>query len=419
MEDTFGGAAVLEGGGDVGAVETQPEVSQGTDTAVEQPETQPEQPQTPGQQPAFDKDGRPTPQALNNALSKLGETDKKLADFVRGRYFKAQEFEKVFPTPQEALSAKETLEVMGGEEGLTQLRDEAQQYANELTMVANGDSKILDDIIADSKDGFLKLAPAAFEKLKTVDPALYQSTSMSGFSDVLRSSGFPDGINTMAAGIGELVDHIKEGRQQQAFDSARNLGAWFDKFKSMAKAATPENKIDPERQKFETEREEFQTQKQEQYRGDVNSQLNDSLIKPLLTRILSPLMKGRTFTTEQKQTLESLIYTNLSKEISADQRFNEKRKILQERQDTKGILNLFRPRLEELMPKVVKAAWASTGHASAAPRPQANGNAQMTTGTKPRPEDIDWTKDRGRQRFMSGEATLKNGKIAKWDWSKV
>jgi hypothetical protein len=415
MEDTFGGAAVLDSGGDVGAVETTPEVSQPTETGVEQPETQPEQPQTPGQQPAFDQSGKPTPEALKNALSKIAETDKRLADHFRGRFFKTEQYEKVFPTPQDALSAKETIDIVGGENGIAQLQDVSNRYVAAL----NGDASVLEDIAADSKEGFIKIAPTAFDMLKTMAPEVYQAKSMSGFSDVLRSSGFPDGINTMAAGIGELVDHIKEGRQQQAFDAARNLGAWFDKFKGMAKPATPQNQADPEQEKFKTEKQEFDSQKKEQYRNDVNSQINDSLVKPLLTKLMAPLMKGRTLTIEQKQTLEGLIYTNLTKEIISDERFNEKRRILQDRQDSKGILNLYRPRLEELMPKVVKAAWASTGHASAAPKPQANGNAQMTIGTKPRPEDIDWTKDRGRQRFMSGEATLKNGKIAKWDWSKV
>ena len=202
LDDTIGGAAVLDAGADVGAVET-PEVSQGAETQVEQPETPTEQPQTEGQQQSFDAQGKPTPQALKNAFDKLAEGDKKIADHLRGRYFKAQEYERLFPTPKDALMAKETLETLGGEEGLEQLQQERQQYAAELAMFAEGNPKLLDDLIADSKDGFIKLAPEAFDRLRSIDPQLYNSVALGGFSDILKSSGFPDGLNTMAAGIAE------------------------------------------------------------------------------------------------------------------------------------------------------------------------------------------------------------------------
>ena len=76
--------------------------------------------------------------------------------------------------------------------------------------------------------------------------------------------------------------------------------------------------------------------------------------------------------------------------------------------------------MEEIIPKVAKAVWAKSGFGGAA-RPAANGNGQAASivTSKPNPEDVDWTKDKGRLRFMRGEATLKNGKIARWNWSDV
>ncbi len=414
LDDTMGGAAVLDAGADIGAVET-PEASQGGETPVEQPETQPEQPQTEGQQQNFDAQGKPTPQALKSAFDKLAEGDKKIADHLRGRYFKAQEYERLFPM------AKETLETLGGEEGIEQLQQERQQYAAELAMFAEGNPKLLDDLIADSKDGFIKLAPEAFNRLRSIDPQLYNSVALGGFSDILKSSGFPDGLNTMAAGVAELVDHIQNGRQNEAFNASRNLAAWFAKFKEMAGAGRPKQNEPDERAKQLDQREkEIQSKQENDYRQGVNSQLNSEVIKPLLQKHLAPLMKGRTLTPQQKSRLETQIYGDITKEVQSDKRFQDKRRALGERHDTKGILNLFRPRMEEIIPKVVKSVWTELGFSGAA-RPAANGNGQAAAivTSKPRTEDVDWTHDKGKLRFMRGEATLKNGKIARWNWSDV
>jgi hypothetical protein len=423
LDDTLGGAVVLDVGADLGTIET-PEVSQGAESVPDSSETvqtPSEQQPIEGQQQNFDAQGKPTPQALKSAFDKLAEGDKKIAEHLRGRYFKAQEYERLFPSPKDALMAKETLETLGGEEGIEQLQQERQQYAAELAMFAEGNPKLLDDLIADSKDGFIKLAPEAFDRLRSIDPQLYNSVALGGFSDILKSSGFPDGLNTMAAGIAEMVDHIQNGRQNEAFGTARNLAAWFSKFKEMAGAGRPKQNEPDERVKAIDQREkELQKTEENNYRQGVNSQLNSEVIKPLLNKHLAPLMKGRTLTPQQKQRLETQIYGDITKEVQSDKRFQDKRRALGERHDTKGIMNLFRPRMEEIIPKVVKSVWAESGFGGAA-RPAANGNgnqASIVSG-KPRPEDIDWSKDKGRTRFMSGEATLKSGKIARWKWENV
>lgn len=429
LDDTIGGAAVLDSGGDVSTgVENSTATAEistdsGADsTQVSDISTQTAENSTEQQQQAqgFDPTGKPSPQTLRAGLEKLGEIDKRLPDYFRKNFFKVEQYERE-GTLQEFRNLKENFTALGGEEGIEQLQQERQEYARELTMFAEGNPQLLDDLIADSKDGFVKLAPEAFDRLRGIDPALYNSVALGGFSEILKSSGFPDGLSTLAAGAAELVDHIQNGRQQEAFNASRNLAAWMAKFKEMAGAGRPRVAEPDERMKKIEEKEQNLARTEENnYRQSVNSQLNSEIIKPILNKALAPLMKGRALTVPQKQRLETMIYNDITREVQSDKRFQDKRRALGERHDTKGLMNLFRPRMEEIIPKVVKSVWSDSGFGSA-PRPAANGNgaAQIQVGQKPNADDIDWSKDRNRNRFMHGEATLKNGKIARWKWDNV
>jgi len=408
---------------DAGAVETPelietPEVETGAEVVEGQ---EPSVEQTDGAQPttSFEKDGSPNQAALKSAFGKLAEGDKKLADHIRGRYFEGSEIKKLFPGGlAEVRGLKETFETFGGEEGLNTLRQEAQDYATELTMVANGDPKVLDNIIADSKDGFLKLAAESIPRLKSLNPELYGQISMAGFSDVLRSSGFPDGINTMAGGIAELVSDIQEGRQQQALDAARNLGAWFVKFKAMS--VPPKSNEPDERVKaLDTREQTLKTKEENDYRAGFNSRLNSNLVIPGFKKQMTDFFKGKTLTNEQKQRIEKNFYTDLSEEFK-EKGFRSKLDILLQRKDEKGMLNLYRSRLDELIPKVFKNVTSGLGwRGNGAPRTNGTGGGVIVLSKKPDAGDIDWTKDKSRARFMKGEATLKTGKEARWDWNKV
>lgn len=421
LDDTIGGAAVLDTGADTGAVET-PEVSTGVETPETPEITTPEPQETTEQQQNFDATGKPTPQALKQAFDKLAEGDKKIADHLRGRYFKAQEYERLFPTPKDALLAKETLDTLGGEEGIEQLQQERQEYARELTMFANGDPQLLKDLAADSPEGLNKLIPHAMDMLAQSNPELYTDMVLEGFHQILQRSGFPDGLNTLAAGAFEIMDHVQNGRQNEAFNGSRNLYAWLQKFKEKMGTGRPKVSEPDERMKAVEEKERnLQKTEENNYRQSVNSQLNNEVIKPILNKALAPLMKGRTLTVQQKQRLETMIYNDITREVQSDKRFQDKRRALGERHDTKGLMNLFRPRMEEIIPKVVKSVWSDSGFGSPARPAASNGNAaaQVMVGKKPNADDIDWTKDRNRNRYMHGEATLKNGKIARWKWENV
>jgi hypothetical protein len=414
---------------DVGAVEAPvvdtPEVDSGTVEQVDQPEQQQQTDGAQQPQPSFEKDGKPSQAALKSAFQKLRELDPKLAEHIRGQYHLEGSIRSMFPGGvQEARALKETFDTLGGEEGITTLRTEAQEYADELAMVSEGNPKVVDNIFASSPEGAAKLTEYSFSKLRNVNPERYAAISMSGFSDVLRQNGFPDGVNTMAAAIGALVEDIANGKQERAHDQASNLSAWFKKFQQMGAKPAGQQEVDPRQKELDTREQTIRQQEEANFRTGFNTKLNSELVIPSFKKMMGEFFKGKNLTTEQKQRIEKNFYTDLAEEFSKDDAFKSKRDIVLKRKDEKALMNLYRPRLEEIAPKVFKSVTVGLGWRRA---PNAtdnlgngNGNANPAMlAAKPRSEDINWDKDKSRARFMRGEATLRNGKEVKWDWNAV
>jgi len=346
--------------------------------------------------------------------------DKKLADHIRGQYFK---------TNQEMRSMQETFDALGGEEGISSMRQEVQDYANVLSQVAAGDPKAVEQVFADSVEGGKKLTMHAFDKLKSVDPAMHSALAMSAFGDILKGSGFPDGLNTLAAGIDGLLEDIaRTDGQKDAYRTASNLKAWFDKFKAMGER--PKDNQPDEREKSLAEKEKaLNTEKENIWRNTFNENLNKELVAPAFKTQMDAFLKGRSLTPQQKAKIETDFYSALSQEFANDKKFAEKRDMLTGRRDEKGLKAIYSPRLGELVPKVFKGVRDQLGYGGAAGRPPAAAAATGPTfGKKPDASEVDWSKDRGRIRFMGksngkgqhvGEATLKNGKVVQFDWNAV
>ena len=425
-----GDTALMDVGGapEAPVVET-PEI-QAPDTETAPVETVAEQAPTDQQPQSFDPSGKATPQALKNAFAKLSEGgDKKLADHIRGQYFENQSIRQMFPGGlNEIRNLRETFEVLGGEQGVQELQADAKEFAEVLKGISTGDPQVVDQVFEDSVEGGKKLSVAAFDKLRSVDPQLHSNLAMSAFSDILKQSGFPDGINTLAAGLDGLLEDIaRPDGQKDAYRTVQNLRAWFEKFKAMGTRQT-QNQPDEKSQQLAQREHEVATEKENLYRTNFNSNLNKQIVIPAFQKEMTAFLKGRTLTTEQKQTFESQFYSRLAKEF-AEEGFTRKRDMLLQRHDDKALTNLYKPRVSELAPKIFKQVRDSLGYSvGTSAKLGAQAPTGPTFGKKPDASEINWNLDRSRARFQGrkdaqgrliGEATLKNGKVVKWDWNAV
>jgi hypothetical protein len=359
-----------------------------------------------------------TPEAIakaaEKALSKLRESDPENAAILRKEHFQNRDFRTSFPTPQEARQAREIIDDIGGVSGYAKIQEELGAYATELTRFSDGDPQAVDDFARDYPKGLAKLTPLAVAKMKSIDPPGFERMLSRETAGMMFEKGFTHSVD-------RVIELIQDGKQEQAFKLAKEMRDWIsnvEKFGKSAPAAAGEGEL-TEVQK----REQSVAQREADIRQrEINNSVTTSMDR-IIQRSLNPLLKGRNLTLAQKQDLAKGIYTHISETLMDNDEYQDKLKSLLREGDVRKIDRFVASRVARIAGKSTKAVWANRGFAKGggtrpAGRAAASGDGvtrPMVLAKKPTADQIDWSKDRSKMRFISGEATLKNGKIVRWD----
>ncbi len=130
----------------------------------EEPETKPDRARQDAQRTAITKYLR---ELRGNAELK------DIAEALNKSYFRDSEYQNLFPDMDELRNLKSTLDVMGGVESLTQLRDLEIGVEAMDRMVDQGDPRVVQDMARESPEGFKKLVPAVLSELEKLDARAY------------------------------------------------------------------------------------------------------------------------------------------------------------------------------------------------------------------------------------------------------
>ena len=364
--------------------------------------------------------GRPSKTSLDKIFK--GIEDKRLAEHLRGRYFKAQDYEQVYPSVQEARDAKETLEIYGGSEGIEAIKAESQEFAATLAQLDAGDPAALRQLASENPEAILNLAGPGLDLVRSINPQAYGAIVSDSFSKLLESNGFPQGTETLVAGVGQILDDVLKGNQAAAADRLKHLYAWMEKISGM-KSGLP--KREEKKENPFAEREQAVAQKEQSlFVGGVAREMT-KIFNDAIREQLTPLTKGKNITQQQLQGIVADAYSEITNDFKSKEDFQRKQSLLLEQKNGKQLLQLVKSRMGlrgpdglTLAARAVKKAWASRGFGVASTR-TASTQVVSKVNQKPRGDDVDWTKDRNRERYMRGEATLKNGKTVRWDWNAV
>jgi len=361
------------------------------------------------------RDGRNAPDAVKKALAKLRESDRETHDILRKEIFKSQQdlgnYKGIFKDAAEARAAADTIESLGGEEGIAKLQSEVNDYSAELTKMANGDPSVVEDLARDFPKGLLKLATAALDKMRQIDSQAYDHTIAKHVSTLFRDKGVTNSMD-------RILELISDGKQKAAHDMALEVRKWIEgvnQFGSSQRTDEP----DP-RQKELDEREQTLNQEKEKiFRGQVAATVT-ARMNTAIEKSLAPYLKTRKLSLDQKKGLASGIYTQISSSLQANANYQQRLKALLAEGDAARVARFVDSHVGQLVAKATSREWSARGFSTGTSRRETtNGSAVITTGKKPAAQDIDWSKDRNRMRFISGEATLKNGKIVKWDVNAI
>jgi hypothetical protein len=348
------------------------------------------------------------PDAVKKGLNKLRETDPKLASELRKSHFEATDFKKVFRSPGDARLAKDTIEGLGGEEGIASIQKEVKDYATELSHFAQGNPQAIEDMARDYPQGLVKLTPHALDKMRDIDLQAYYRTISKHMSATLKDKG-------VTSTLDRVIELIEDGKQVPAREKAEEIRAWMrdtDRF-GLSK---PENEHDPRAKEIEERERGVQTKEQEFFNRQVaTASLQD--MDRVMTRHLHPFLKDRKINAEQVKDLKSGIRGRIAESLKVDKNYQYRLKALIADGNADAVQKFIRTNFAERAAKATAKVWALRGYAGTAAKRTAtngNGNQAVTTSTKPPAEDIDWGKDPRRERYMAGRATLKNGKEVSW-----
>ena len=356
-----------------------------------------------------------TEKDVTKSLEELKKTNPRIAGELRKAYFDSKKFREFFQNPAAAQQAHELLETVGGEEGIGSMQGEVQEYAQELTGMAQGDPKLIDELAADFPDGLAKLTPVALDKLQSANPAAYDRTMAKHMARIFRDKNVTNVVR-------RAIELTQDGKGQQVFDTLSRLQQWMTGIEDLASKEPETRSADDPKQKEIQQREETLNQREQRiFTSTVAKQVTTSMNR-IIEKHLAPLMKGRKLTLEQKQELASGTSSRIAAALKSDTVYQRRLKALLEQGDVAKIDRFVSSHVEQRAAKAAQAKWTASGFSGTKAAANGAGGGQRTrtiTGKKPSSADIDWTKDPRRERFANGEATLKNGTVAKWDWDKV
>lgn len=373
--------------------------------------------------------GRETAEAIKKALEKLRETDPEAAKTLRKQFFKQEQalngYRESFKTPAEAIAARDLIESVGGESGLGEIQNEVKEYANELSSMAEGNPKIVEDLARDFPKGLVKLTPHAVSRLKQIDMAAYtQRVAAPGTVDVLNMTAGSLGGSTPLHAMERLIELIGDGKQTDAHALASGLRKWAADVQAFAKSTqtttTDAGEEDPDRKALNAERAQVQTEKQRIFTGQVSTAIMSRLSRVVDT-LMAPYLKKTKLNPAQRKSTHNAVRNRITKVLEGDKSYQGRFKSLLEKGDVRAIERFVGSQSNQRGAKAMAAEWAERGYGGTKTA-TANGQrtAVTTASSKPKMEDVDWTKDPRRLRYtgdgITGEYTDKKGNVRRFKW---
>ena len=415
------------GGDDGSEVETNPEVSE---TITPDVETSSGIPKTETAESETEYKSEPGLEKLPKQYSK----DK----FVKGLYHANQELRKVFPGGvREAIEVKGKLEGLGGVEALADIETQRAGWERIDKDLAEGNPGVLEDIAAESPEGFVKLMGPALDKFRQVDQAAYNHSLGKIFWNTMEGGG-PASFLSSLAGIREALGR---GDTDGAIAKFSGVEQWLDGIRGFA-SKVPEKSIDPEREKFQTEKTKWESDRAQTFKNETNVKIRDQIAVNVAAQLEKEVLAaGRDFkalkerSPEKYQTLVNLAHTNIVNAIRKDSLFVKRYDESVAAGNGVDAAKLVASRADKLYADVVARTYKDfyadyTDGKKPAPvaQPAKPGQQKVAPGTMrltrpPTPETLDKTrmyrefgKDKTDSMIYNSKGYLK-GKPTLYDWS--
>lgn len=390
----------------------------------------------------YTKDGREVADAaLKKAIIEIAKTDKAAARATRDAYFSNQAVLKEFPEAKsigdvlrEIRAAKNTIESLGGDQGITELQEEVTDYRNEIAQFASGDPKLIEELYEANPESTALMTANALAVLEGKDKKIFDNVILPALVKRLEEVG----LNKYLV---RIADFIKEGKGQEAYDAVAEVGKWLTDVNEAAKKAIDgRGKRDPRQDELDRRRQELDTQSKQLFERSIATEVNRRN-NSSLSRVVEPLFKTLKLTPEGRREFINGLQSRIWAAMKADKTFQRQARGIMEKGDQDRAAQFIAQKFEELAPEMfrkhrnalypnigtgatkpgpAKPAGAGNGAAAGKPAGAATGaKVGYKPGTKPNREDVDWSKTSDTQWISGKGITLRDGRVINLNWSEV
>lgn len=345
----------------------------------------------------------------------------KLARYLGDTYFRAQEYEKAFPSVEEARNARIELDAIGGLEEAK----EAVEFIRDLDeKFAAGDPELVNQLARDNPDGFRGLAAAGLNKLAETNQRAYNEVLRPHLVQALADTNLQFALDTVAgllqAGNAELAGQYL-GNIQQFLQSlqatAGRTGTTPGAAPGGAAAGQPT---------------------QQSSGGGVDYASLQAAVMPKLTATieaaLKPLLAQRQLKDSARARVVGLVQHGLDQALGADAGYQRTLGLLSRLGDVGRMSGFIISKAEQSVGRIAREVLLDLfedgkptvpARAQAA-RPAAKPAAQQAfgkptdtgkpafVGREPGSDTIDWSRDPRKLLFITNKAFLKDGRYVTW-----
>lgn len=415
------------------------------DTAVEPVEpTEPQEPVEPAEptepsEPAEPSEpepseGEPTaepgaqppevlPKDVQRALRALRQdpANATIAKSLQDSYYRDKAYSEVFNTVEDARAASATLESLGGNDGILEMRQNAQLLESLDSQIESGDPAVIDDAMESYPEGAAKLIEHGLSRLRQVSPESYDSMVRPVLIQSIFSGSFPSRI---AYALEALQTGNPDFAMRQVSAMQQELNALAEEYKTLT---------DKSRQ--------ISAPKQDSSIADREMQLNRREVQmqagpQLLAGIDADIGKLGKVSAEARTRIVQMVAGEIDQTLEADAGFKANMESLLRKGQTQAAARLLQAHSDRIRSTVVRSVWTQLygqpKPAAAAPKPngqpkpasptnkprtepEADTNARPTlVARKPDDKYIDWNHPDAQLNFITGKAHLKDGRFVQW-----
>jgi hypothetical protein len=384
---------VMDAPVETGIESTEPEISttetpeiQADQQSYSETDTDAEAAKTAKQIKIFERANKFSPEVrahLDELKNSKDPTKIALATAIRQMAFDHAKFADKLPEGlKEVESLRQLKEELGGEQGIQDLKHNSQEFARIDDLYTKGDPKFIDELTKEDvgREAFQRLTPSILSKIAEVSPEMYVANVARETVGWLNENNVP----LMMMRLGDLLDKSNEG-QVAAFN---HIQKFLNLLQETAKkqpptpaATTPNGKNNGEdmEAKFRQREEALRTQ-----------EWNSAVVSERTTAYESELRKltqGRTLSEQQRDAVNTLFSTNLTKALQGDQNYAKQIAAHKANGDKDGFLRVARNAFAKYMPDALERAVKVVNHgAKPGPKPAATAtptNGQQKPGQPP------------------------------------